>query len=530
MKMTVTPGPGVKIISHSEGVIINPPAERISSPTQSVEMIRELLARYGVGEWAVNLVIGYIQDQAKTIREQEEKIEEQGQVIQGLRDQLAKDSHNSSKPPGSDGLKKKPRTRSLRQSNNKKGGQEGHQGRTLEAVEEPEHTTVHPVTECERCHSSLEGVEVEGYEKRQVFDIPPVQIEVTEHQAQIKGCPHCGHRNKGEFPVGVTQATQYGPRLRAQAGYFNNYQLIPLKRTTEIFADLYAHPVSEGVIEQANKELAQAVKVSNEAVKGQLIKADVACFDETGLRIESKLHWLHVASTPELTYYQAHQKRGSAAMDDIGILPRFSGRAVHDHWKSYFTYHNSEHSLCNAHHLRELVFVAQQYEQEWAEEMSNLLLKIKEKVEKTKEAGQDCLAPRQIADFEKQYDELIATGLKINPPPPKPKKKKGRPKQSPPKNLLDRLKAYKAETLAFMYDFRVPFDNNQAERDVRMMKIKQKVSGTFRTGEGADRFCAIRGYISTARKNDQNVLDALQVALNGVPFIPGSVGQDDQVM
>ena len=471
-----------------------------------------------VMDWVTSLLV--------QLYERDEIIRQQQEIIQRLQDQLAKNSQNSSKPPASDGLKKAPRTSSLREKSGKKnGGQKGHNGDTLKQVEKPDHTKLHPVTQCRHCHRSLEDIAAAQYEKRQVFDIPPVRVEVTEYQAEFKQCPHCGEMNKADFPVEVTQAVQYGPRIKSQAAYFNNYHVVPLERTTEIFADLYGHAISEAIVLQANATLADRVQPTTEAVKAALINSDVVNFDETGLRVGGKLHWVHVASTPELTDYTIHGNRGSVAMDAAAILPEFEGTAVHDHWKPYFNYEQASHSLCNAHHLRELKFINQQYQQPWAAEMKNLLRQIKDKVEQTR-PQQDHLPSEIITDFEQRYDQLIAQGLEANPPPPpdeqKPKKR-GRVKQSPPKNLLDRLKNYKQETLAFMYNFRIPFDNNQGERDIRMVKVKQKVSGSFRTKEGADRFAQIRGYISTARKNDQPVIDAIQSAFAGVPFIPSSI-------
>lgn len=444
----------------------------------------------------------------------------QAAIIQELQDQLAKNSSNSSKPPSSDGLKK-PKTRSLRQKGERPlGGQPGHKGNTLKMVAEPDHVQPHPLLHCPHCQTDLSEIEALGHEKRQVFDVPPVRLEVTEHQAQIKQCPGCGQQVKGAFPADVSQPTQYGPRLKAQASYLNVYHFIPLARTEELLTDFYGQAPSEAVVIAANDRLAEQVKPSLDKVKQQLIHASVAHFDESGLRVENRLQWLHVASTPELTLYHVHPKRGQAGMDAGGILPEFEGKAVHDHFSSYLQFGNSQHCFCNAHHLRELQFVGEQYQQSWATELAQLLLEIKAEVAATPEPAMSLPLDR-LAYYEIEYDKLMTKGLAANPPPAKPPpKKRGRPKQSPPKNLLDRLLKHKSGVLAFMYDFAVPFDNNLAERDVRMVKVKQKVSGAFRTMNGADTFCALRSYISTARKQGQNVIDALYDALLGNPFIP----------
>ena len=260
-------------------------------------------------------------------------------------------------------------------------------------------------------------------------------------------------------------------------------------------------------------------------MKAQVTQAEVAHFDESGLRVTGHLQWVHVASTDRLTYYAVHPKRGTLAMNAIGILPDFKGTAVHDALPSYFQYRDATHSLCNSHLLRELQFITERYPQAWASNLTTLLLDIKHAVDEAKQQAQTDLIPERLQTFEDRYAALVTQGLEANPAPAQtepPVKRRGRVKQTPPKNLRDRLNAHPREVLAFMYDFKVPFDNNQAERDLRMVKLKQKVSGTFRTVAGAERFCQIRGDISTARKNGQRVSAALQAAWAGSPFIPAA--------
>lgn len=453
------------------------------------------------------------------IFELREVIQRQEVRIQALEDQVAKNSQNSGKPPSSDGLKKKPR--SLREKGKRKsGGQKGHQGKTLEMVLDPDHQISYELEMCPNCASDLSKVQVSRLEKRQVFDIPEVRLEVTEHQGEVKQCPCCHKSVKAMFPTGVERGVQYGHRLQAQANYLTMYQLLPLKRTCELFEDFYGHAPSEAVILRSIKQVHQQLDPSLTRIFHRLLETDVIHNDETGMRVEGKLNWLHVAATESLTYYAVHAKRGQIAMRDIGILPQFKGTSLHDALVSYFQFDNCTHALCNAHHLRELRFIAEQYQQAWASDLAQLLRDAKKEVA-TKLEEQDTLSPDRIRYYHHYYEVLLQQGFEANPPPEiPPPKKRGRNKQSAPKNLLDRLQKYQTQTLAFISDFRIPFDNNLAERDIRMMKVKQKISGTFRTRYGAEVFCDIRSYISTARKQGQPVIQALLHALRGQPFIP----------
>lgn len=454
----------------------------------------------------------------------QEQIDELRQRVKELEDQVAKHSGNSGKPPSSDGLKK-PRTRSLRRSEGRKpGGQKGHLGHTLEMRENPDHVELHALCHCPHCAHDLSGVGTCGHVCRQVYDVPPVQIEVTEHQVEIKQCPGCGHQVQAAFPEGVTQPVQYGPRLKAQASYLNTYHFIPIARTCELLGDFYGHAPAWAFVGDANQAVASGCEPALSEIQRQLLLAHLVHFDESGLRVAGQLHWLHSAGTEWLTFYGLHEKRGQDAMKAMGILPDFTGWALHDHWASYLAFDQCQHAFCNAHHLRELQFITDQYEQPWADDMAQLLRDIKAEVAEAPNHV-DSLSPDRLAHYETEYDAILQRGFKANPPPQNPPpKKRGRPKQSPPKNLLDRLDKHRAGVLAFMYDFGVPFDNNLAERDIRMVKVKQKVSGSFRTKQGAQTFCDMRSYISTVRKHAANVIAALQDALTGHPFIPLPIG------
>lgn len=466
-------------------------------------------------------VIATFEMMLTALQQQQDTVQQLEVKIRKLEDRLAKNSQNSGKPPSSDGLSK-PAPRSLRMPSGKKsGGQPGHEGYTLQAVPHPNHIQLHRVHRCHECQQSLDKLPPLTYEKRQVFDLPPMSVEVTEHQAEVKHCPHCGHITTASFPSEVTQPVQYGVRLKAQAVYFNQQHFIPLERTCQIFADLYSHTLGEATVVDAVLNVATSVSPVTQHIKVHLTaNAAVVHFDESGLRVNKKLAWVHTASTDSLTYYALHSKRGTLAMNAIGILPNLKGMAVHDDLASYFKFAEVTHVLCNAHHLRQLIFIEERYSQSWASDMAQLLIRIKKESDQARAAGKQ-MTLEQVHHFETCYDELVAHGLTVNPSlETSPLNQRGRRKQSPPKNLLDRLKRYKRETLRFMYDVTLPFDNNQAERDIRMVKLKQKVSGCFRSEDGAQAFCQVRSYLSTARKNGQGILAALQSALIGKPFDP----------
>lgn len=459
---------------------------------------------------------------------QQEQLQSQRQTISSLtarvkelEDRLAKNSRNSSKPPSSD-PPQKPKPKSLRgRSGKKPGGQKGHPGTTLSLVEDPEHLVVHSPEECEGCGRVLvDVVEASGYERRQVVDVPPLALEVTEHRAQRKRCLGCGGTTTAAFPAEASAPVVYGPRIQALSVYLMEYQLLPYERASELLKDLFGEPAPRaGTLHSALRKCFEGLEETEEAIKEGLIGAKVGHFDETGLRVGGKGMWVHVASTAELTHYAVHPKRGSEATKEIGVLPSFRGIAMHDGLSSYRNYEQCEHALCNAHHLRELTFVEEEHKQEWAGRMKVLLSEIEEAVREEAVRGGTRLAPEKIWHFEGRYQRLLEAGLKANPPPLLTGKR-GRPKQTKGKNLVDRLDKHREAVLRFMHDFRVPFDNNQAERDVRMVKVRQKISGCFRTMEGATTFCRIRGYISTSRKQGENVLLALEGVFRGNPFVP----------
>jgi len=461
-----------------------------------------------------------LKNEFEILRSENQALKEE---VHELRGKLAKNSKNSSKPPSSDGYQK-PQPKSLRKSSGKKsGGQSGHSGSRLEMVEQPDHVVPHTVDECGRCGRSLQSVEASDVRRRQVIDIPPMKLEVTEHRAETKECLGCGCCNVADFPEDVKTSVQYGSHIKALLVYLNQYQLLPYDRTCELVKDLFSQTISQGTLFNWNTESFQNLESTAEQIRQALLASEVVHFDETGLRSEGKLNWLHAACTERLTFYGLHARRGKEAMDELGILGNFTGCAVHDHWKSYFQF-SCDHALCNTHHLRELTYLAEQDQQDWAEKLMKLLLESKEIVAAT---SANCLAKdsAELASIDLRYDSILSEGFGQNLPPPTTtqKRKRGRPKQSKAKNMLDRLRDFKPEVLAFLTHPLIPFDNNQGERDMRMAKLKQKISGCFRGAEGGNIFARIRGYVSTLRKNDINILTGLQSTFTPSPTLPPSI-------
>ncbi len=423
---------------------------------------------------------------------------------------LLQTSKNSSKAPSGE----RKRLKSSRQKSDKAvGGQKGHKGITLELVAEPDAVVIHKAGRCS-CGQSLAEVDVQSVEQRQVFELPALPLEVTEHRAEVKSCPHCGEMTKGVFPEDVSQRVQYGARLRAVAVYLHQYQLIPYRRVQECLADLFGQSLSQGTLVSFDEDCYTRLAETESAIKAAVIASRVIHVDETGCYEKTGRHWLHSASTAKLTFYASDKGRGREAIKRIGVLPDFKGVAVHDAYAPYWGY-DCRHALCNAHLLRELAYLAEQEQQSWAYRLAQLLLDVK--LALTRSALSDA---QQLA-VQTAYSSLLREGWQTNPlpqPPPK-QKKRGRKKHSKAQNLLLRLDKYSSEVLRFMTDEDVPFDNNQAERDLRMMKVQQKISGRFR-GRGGAYFCRIRGYISSLRKQSMAVLDALVSVFRDQPVLP----------
>jgi transposase len=470
-------------------------------------------------------------DSCQSCREKEHRIAELEARVAKLEALLSKNSSNSHKPPSSDGPAKPLRTKSERTPSGKKpGGQTGHTGNTLRKSLQPDQKVRHQVKQCSCCKRDLSQKNPDGIEERQVFDLPPVQITCTAHEVEIKTCPDCGTRNQAAWPTPLAlepSAAIYGPGIRAFCVYLAGAQLLPYDRTSALVEDMLGHRISPGTLAAwARKASARLVSTEQKIADTLAASPGVVHFDETGIRSEGKNGWLHSASNEKLSHFSFHSRRGAEAMNAIGILPRFCGKAIHDRWEPYFGFADCVHGLCDAHLLRDLRFVWEQEHERWAKNMRRLLCKMNMAVKNAKENGQCRFNATTIEYWMGRYRRLIQTGFSFhyeNSLHEKPQVqigKRGRKKQKPGKNLLDAMCEHEKSVLLFLNDFTVPFTNNQGERDIRMSKVKLKISGCFRSDDGARNFCRIRGYLSTAKKQGWNLLGALKTVFLGAPLQP----------
>src|SRR6266704_545803 len=419
----------------------------------------------------------YLRQENQALREracvQQETIDQQQRLIEGLQQQtdrlseqvqalqerLKKDSHNSHLPPSSDRFQRQPK--SLRQRSGKEpGGQPGHPGSTLLLSPTPDQVIVHPVECCQHCQRDLRKVESLAVERRQVLDLPPKRVVVIEHQAQQKWCPSCQQISSATFPDDVRAPVQYGAALGAVGIYLVQQQLLPYERACEVLEDLLGPAMSVGTLAGLVERCAQQLEPVEQQIKAALSRAEVLHQDETGLYVAGQRHWMHVSATEHLTHYAVHPKRGKEALEAIGILADFQGVSVHDGWRSYWQF-LCQHALCNVHHLRDLTFLHEEQHQDWAGQMKTLLLDIKTAVDQARALGLTSLHPLEVADWKAQYVALLAEGYQANPPDPPPEVgRRGRRKQSPARNLLDRLSTHQQAVLLFLDNFAVPFDND----------------------------------------------------------------------
>src|SRR5947209_597161 len=449
---------------------------------------------------------------------QQEQMAQFAEKVKALQERHAKDRHTSHLPPSSDRFGRQPK--SLRQKSGKKpGGQEGHPGKTLLFSPCPDEVMVHPVERCEQCQADLREIPPSMVERRQVVDVPPARLLVREHHSEQKQCPQCQQITVAPFPAEVRAPVQYGPRIAAMAVYLVQQQLLPLARACEVMEDLLAVSLSEGTLCDLIGRCASNLAEVEQHIKEALISSSVIHQDETGLYVTGQRQWMHVTCNPTLTHYAVHASRRHEALDAIALFPRFGGTSVHDGWRSYFLY-ACAHALCLVHLLRELTFLAEEQGLQWAADLKTLLLDMKEATDEAREQGLATLHPLEVEDWQAQFVALVAHADATTPTALAPPGKKGRVKQSAARNLLDRLIEDQEAVLAFLHRLVVPFDNNQAERDVRMVKVQQKVSGSFRSEAGATAFCRIRAYLSTLRKQGMDLLSALEATLRGHPVLP----------
>ena len=438
--------------------------------------------------------------------------------IKELEDRLAKDSRTSSKPPSSDGLGRLPRHARC-PSGKRPGGQEGHPGHTLCMVEQPDEVVSHRPEVCRQCGGDLSAVPGSVAERRQVLDVPEIRLLAHEHQIEAICCPTCHTTSLGSFPAPVSAPVQYGPHLQALAVYLHQGQLLPTARTCQALAALCDYQVSEATLLQWGELAAERLAPTVERIADLIAVSRLQHGDETGIRVYRMLHWLHVNCTRLLTHLAWHASRGRETMDEIGIWPRFVGRGMHDRFASYDAY-ACAHSICGAHLVRDCAAVAQQEQQEWASQMQDFLLDLHDACQQWRLLHLSAVPAIERDDWVARYFEILAAGYAAQPPPPTSAtgSRKGRSKQSPAKNLLDALLLRAEQVQALLDDLRIPFTNNQAERDLRLAKVQQKVSATFRSATGVTAFCRIRSYLSTMQKQGRPMLAALTAVFHGHPF------------
>lgn len=468
-------------------------------------------------------LVALVAEQQQTISALQQTVTELRAEVEALKARLAASSRNSSRPPSADGLGK-PAPRSLRgKSGRKPGGQGGHPGRTLRQVDDPDEIIVHEPGRCAGCGRDGVAGEHVGTERRQVFDLPPVDVHVTEHQLTTRRCA-CGQRNTGTAPAQVAAPVSYGPRIAAAIVYLYIGQLLSKKRTAQAMSDLLGVPVSEGTVatvcERASTALVRRGGFTD-IVRAGLHGAELVHVDETGLRVAGELHWLHSAGNRLLTLLFVHRRRGREAIDAAGVLPGYTGTAVHDAWAPYDTYTAARHVLCGAHLLRELQAVADHHDTGavsspvpgwcWAVHVADSLLALKTHTEHAWAAGTRP-DPAVIATRTKAILDA-ATIAAADHTRPGPLAAKHRA-------LARRISGRLPNYLAFTTDPHIPFDNNLAERDIRMVKLRQKVSGCLRTLSGAEQFAAIRSYTATASKHQINIYHALTQLAAGEPWLP----------
>jgi transposase len=458
----------------------------------------------------IGLLLPLCEQLSDRVVEQDQQIQALTLRVKQLEDQLATNSKNSSKPPSSDGLKS-PKDRSSRGSSDKKaGGQKGHPGKGGQLSEDPDETFRFSVDQCPDCQVDLRQQALDDLIRKQLIDIPPVVPHVTEYQIELKTCPCCGKQWQAEgCPAGIYHELEYGPGVKAISVYLSAYQYLPIKRTKELLQGILGLKLSSGSLDNFRKSAAAQLSGFMEELKQTITQAGAAFFDETGMKVAKQRFWSHIAATKLHSLFSLHPKRGGEVHEHIGILPGFTGIAHHDALPAYNRFEQATHSLCCAHVLRELTFAVERNGQaEWAEPMIQLLLSIKSSVAKSPTRTVDL---RWQGRYRKRYEELVAIGLAANPPTLKADStKRGKAKQTKTHNLLIRLQDRQVDYLRFMTHAEAEFDNNQAERDLRMNKVKMKVSGCFRSLVAGQEFMAIRSLVATAVKQGCDPIQVLR--------------------